>query len=197
MKRYIKSAITSLYDEDFDTLLEIAENENTSPDVLEEIYELRNTARHRYAIPYEAIAKNPNASESLLRKMYTSNKWYAEFIAKNPNISTELISELINNVIEHSYDDDELFISIGYNPNTTAKQLKQITDYVLTRNNAEHIMWSLLNNDKLPASALQKLVHSRKFAWMSGTLISKVYEHPNATQAIKSFLENNYRGYFI
>ena len=80
--------------------------------------------------------------------------------------------------------------------NCFVKQLKRITDYVLERHNAGHIMWYLIRNDKFPASALQKLVHHRKFAWMESLTIGFAHDHPNATPSIKAYLEKTYPGYF-
>ena len=196
MKRYIKSAILNIGDENYETLQEIASDENASPEVLTQIAELNNTDRHMHAMPYEELTRNPNTPESVLRDMYNRDRWLRTYIARNPNISTEFISEMINDVISKGYDDDELFIQLSYNPRTTAKQLKQIADYILPRGNAEHVFWYLIDNDKLPASAIQKLVHHRKFAWMSSSFIYKAHNHPNASPAIKSFLEQQYRSYF-
>lgn len=193
MKRYIKARISDFSDEDYETLREIVKDENTSPDVLAQIANIHNSLHN---LPYEELSTNPNTPESALRHLYERNRWLSEYVAKNPNISTELIDEMIDDVISKEHADDELFIQLSYNPKTTARQLKRITDYVLEHPNAGHIMWYLIKNDKFPASALQKLVHHRKFAWMESLMIGFAHNHPNATLAIKSFLEKEYPGYF-
>ena len=196
MKRYIKAKISDLSDESYGTLREIAGDENTSPEVLVQIANLHNSGVSKLNIPYAELLTNPNTPEATLRTLYERNHWLSEYIAKNPSISTEFIDELINDVISKGHDDDELFIQLSFNPKTTAKQLKRITDYVLERHNAGHIMWYLIRNDKFPASALQKLVHHRKFAWMESLTIGFAHDHPNATPSIKAYLEKTYPGYF-
>jgi len=124
MKRYIKSAVKDIGDEDYDTQSNIALDKNTPPEDLERLYNLDGNLR---LMP--DFAHNPNCPPEILEeialKTPVSNSGYNisifDGLATNPNTPTSALLIMakkcdwytINFIIKH--------------PNTTYKVLEAIT----------------------------------------------------------------------
>ena len=93
MKRYIRSDISNILEEDYPTLARIASDPNTRPHTLRQLLNYSNIGSYEIK---KAIAKNPNATEDILRQLANHEYWgVQEAVATNPNAPIDVVLDTL------------------------------------------------------------------------------------------------------
>ena len=121
MKRYIKSAIGSLSDEDLDARKEVARS-----DVSEQYTDQLISDSNQYV--RVEVAKNPNTSPELLTKLANdrSNKVKIA-VAGNPNTPPEVLCKITENTVS-AIRDHRFLTALLKNPSTPMVYCKALVD---------------------------------------------------------------------
>ena len=89
MKRYIKNSVIDTLDADFDGRLYLAENPNTSPELLDEL------AKDKDYLIRLSVACNPNTSESTLRELSKQGSADIRYaVAEHKNTPRDILLKL-------------------------------------------------------------------------------------------------------
>ena len=162
MKRYIKSVITSIQDEDPETLKEIAET-TTDPAILSEIL---------YSDDYTATIialSNPNLSISDMYAHADADWDYRAALAENPNLPDDLIQKLFNDT------DSDVYDRLLWNPKLSDTEVQQL----LTKVSDDYTRQITLFDDTKPI-ILDRL---GKYSTDSATL-RNIARNPNISSEI-------------
>lgn len=140
MKRYIKSAIVNIGDEDLGVQLEFFRHNA-------DVEDLKPVIKSNPAMALE-VASNPNLSESLIRQIWETYKSRASnSLAKNPNTPTDILDQ-----IARSESRDRVLTSIAKHPNTSVETLQR-----LLRNEDTNIRLAIIKNPNTPINLLRQL----------------------------------------
>jgi len=140
MKRYIKSAIVNIGDEDLGVQLEFLKH-NADVEDLEPII------KSNPAMALE-VASNPNLSESLIRQIWETYKFRASnSLAKNPNTPADILDQIVD-----SESRDMVLISVAKNPNTAAETLQR-----LLINKNTNLKLAIIKNPNTTVDMLRRL----------------------------------------
>ena len=216
MKRYIKSAIVPISDEDSNIRKEIAKS--TSGDDLT-VDQLSSDKDRKVR---EQLAKNPNTPIDTLRKLSTDKSYKVRTaVAKNPNTPSELLAEMSENAKEwaehtHFYDlygtypitalfknlktpiewrikllqsnrlTWDAIASVARGKKNPPELLSAIANYAFLHNVSE-VLTDIRKNPNTPPDILRKIYN--KSAWSSGDLI----RNPNTpADVLKKILKDSF-----
>ena len=156
MKRYIKSAILSLSDEDYAIQYDIASDPNTSPETLQE---LSTVTDYSHVHPIQRIvAENPSTSPETLRELSKVARLdVRSCVVRNLNTPEDVLRDMAND------SDDwvgrppmEILTGLAQNPNTPTDVLTHLCDGLGA---FEHwqVARHLANNPSTPIDVLIQL----------------------------------------
>lgn len=159
MKRYIKSTVRTLSEEDLPTKRELAHDPNTTPEVLEQLYYDNKSSldwETRYYICLE-LAANPNTPMDVLEQLSDGIKVDHRIrreVAANPSTSVDILQKLVRG---SGYD---VCRAVAENPNVSEKLLRKIASLVPCEHDKD--MYSMMlcavaENLKTPTDILEKL----------------------------------------
>ena len=186
MKRYIKSAIIPVIEEDMETKMYIAKNSD-NPDTLRELYEW---AKNRSGFVTATILSNPNAPQDILSNdSFLSNKELRYVLASNPNTPISMLRKLSEYPDTHarlsqnpSIPEDVMHsmlisanpsarVNLASNPSTPVDMLDKLAD------NSDHwVRHDVASNPNTPTDVLRKLLHDE-----SDYVLENVMGNPNTT----------------
>ena len=163
MKRYIKSAIRTLSEEDLPTKRELAHDPNTDPEVLERLFYDNKSSldwETKYYVCLE-LAKNPNTPIDILEQLSNGRLTYdyriRRGVAENPSTPVTILQNLIRG------SDYDVSRAVAKNPNVTPDILRRIASFVTPAHNKDSyfmMLCAVAENDKTPTDVLTKLSHS-------------------------------------
>ena len=140
MKRYINASVKSLISEDYDTLLDLAEDPNTRPEILDELL------TSDFEEVYRAVAKNPNTSPNTLHKIYEDHNVLDIELAQNPKLPYDLC-ELFSSSEYYVFVREALASNPGI-PLSVMQKLANDEDW--------HVRTNLAQNPSLPDDLITK-----------------------------------------
>ena len=174
MKRYIRSAITNIFDEPLDIQHRLAMRSDTRPEMLDQLSRIpawivqAAVARNPNTLPetlnrlaYEpdtdirtAVARHPNTPENTLIWLATRGTDEASAVAKNPNTPVDILRKLAerNNV--------PINIELAYNPKTPADILDKIADSDVSDTYEFELLSAVADNPSTSPETLDKLSNS-------------------------------------
>lgn len=213
MKRYIRSAIYNIADEDYNTRWELAKSPDTSPEILAQLAE-----DYEPQISYKAL-HNPSTPPEVLKKFvdtaptsYDYNSGTkAEIAMTNPSMPVEVLSNLdkykrlwdaiavnkstpkrtLVRLIElaDSTHDLQLLSNIAMNPNAP----KQFLSRMINTNSSPNY-WALAKNPKLSHTMQVKLAKSDD-RWVRENLASNPGVSTDILQKLCNDADRSVRDY--
>lgn len=181
MKRYIKSAIKNISDEDFNTQrhvasdpatrvetlrgmadtndyfmnLDLASNPSTPWDILDKFTDFRHYSSHIRA----AVASNPSATKEMLYKlMKPGDPIVYKAIAENPITPLDLLEEITHKQSFEFSDFSPAQAAVARNPNATRSMLV----YLAGSKNYDVRAW-VARNPNTPDSVLRQLAQDERW----------------------------------
>lgn len=187
MKRYIKSAVKSVSDENLEDQRSFINDPNTSPDMLRQLFEGRNASywREDYYICLD-LAKSPNTPIDILKQLsdreFDSN--IRRCVAENPSTPADILVDMYNDGVVVM----DVMYAIAGNPNTPSDLLDTLSmkhtsleafksdfdrlrayvasnpntapdtlDY-LAYDDSPYVRWTVAANPNTPIDALKRLL---------------------------------------
>ena len=168
MKIYIKAAVSSLLDEDADTLQELAENPNTPPEVLAELANsdnawvlhtlLRNPNTPSYILDNAVDSLIPGASTLEINYLSARDTMSSlGVVAANPSVSDSTLIKLAKFVMDHFNSEPwRLYEPLLENPNTPAEALSILINE--KTHNARNVTDNVITHPNVTLDVLKKLL---------------------------------------
>ncbi len=152
MKRYIKSAIYNITDEDYNTRWELAKSPDTSPEILTQLAE-----DYEPQISYKALC-NPSTPPEVLKKFvdiapnsYNYSGTKAELAMTNPSMPVEVLSNL--DKYKHLWD------VIAVNKNTPTKTLVRLIELADSMHDLQ-LLSHIAMNPNAPKQFLLRMINT-------------------------------------
>ena len=187
MKTYIKSAVNDLSNETDETLFDLATNPETSPVLLEQL-----VGTLRYNI-IQAVAENPSATVSLLQ--YIIDRWslaFAYYVASNRSADDDILSDIVELAYNCDYPLNATMSKVGSNRNASESTLELVAEYALSHHAGDTIRM-MLYNPNLSADTICLIARHFLFkTGVDGTILSRLYRHPNTPETLKQELKRYY-----
>lgn len=190
MKRYIKSAVADVSDEDMDSRKEIAKSTTANVAMLEKLS--RDSDRRIR----EQIAKNPNTPIDVLEQLSTDKSYLVRMqIARNPNTPASLLSQMVKNEKTFyegkKYRNLEVFWELLKNENTPLEDRITIAKDEYSMKYASDVKEFLARKKSTPTEILEAIA-SGYYDILYAELATLLAKNPNTPTKILRVLAKHW-----